>query len=215
MGMNLETKKKYNLEIAGIQLSILSDESEEFVNDLVSKLDKEITDLTVHNKRCAKIDAAILIALDALGEKTKLEKKLKNLEAQIALYEANLRRHREEATEEKPKETAEEKKAEPVAEAENAEEKPAAEKPKKTSARKKPLQQLAIDEGIPAEKASAGEQPTETAPVRKDKIRQIESLLRDGSAKGAQGGKLAEIEQLLREGGKSSLSEALTDAAND
>ena len=45
----MEMKQKYNLEIAGIQLSILSDESEDFVKELVAKLDTQITDLTVHN----------------------------------------------------------------------------------------------------------------------------------------------------------------------
>ena len=205
----MEMKQKYNLEIAGIQLSILSDEPEDFVKELVTKLDTQITDLTVHNKRCAKIDAAILIALDALGEKIKLEKKLKNLEAQVALYEANLRRQRaESAPEEKPAE-AESTKV-------SAEENPTEpEKPKKAPARKKALQQVPLEEPAP----KAGEVPAEkkeaASPIRSDKIRQIESLLRTQSEDTPKSGKLAEIEQLLREGGKASLSEALTEAADD
>lgn len=205
----METKQRYNVEIAGIQLSILSDESEDFVKDLVAKLDAQITDLTVHNKRCAKIDASILIALDALSEKTKLEKKLKNLEAQVALYEANLRRHREESTPAAASDAEIAEESAPI-----VSEKPQAEKPKKLPARKKPLEQVAMEEILPAPD-TASKESKESAPIRGDKIRQIESLLREGSASGAQSGKLAEIEQLLREGGKSSLSEALTDAAND
>ncbi len=198
----MEMKQKYNLEIAGIQLSILSDESEDFVKELVANLDTQITDLTVHNKRCAKIDAAILIALDAMGEKIKLEKKLKNLEAQVALYEANLRRQRAESA-------PEEKEAEATAEI--SEEKPAEpEKPKKAPARKKALSQMTIEETAPKEEGDDA-----TAPLRSDKIRQIESLLRTQSEDKPKSGKLAEIEQLLREGGKASLSEALTDAADD
>ncbi len=196
----METKQRYNLEIAGIQLSILSDESEEFVTELVAKLDEEITNLTVHNKRCAKIDAAILIALDALGEKTKLEQKLKNLEAQVALYEANLRRQRAESA---PEEKAEAAPAEPIA-GDTVEG-----KPKRASTHKKPLSQVTMDESE-AKKEAEG-----TSPLRSDKIRQIESLLRTHEDGNAPSGKLAEIEQLLREGGKSSLSEALTDAADD
>lgn len=209
----METKQRYNVEIAGIQLSILSDESEDFVKDLVAKLDAQITDLTVHNKRCAKIDASILIALDALSEKTKLEKKLKNLEAQVALYEANLRRHREESTPAAANDAEIAEESAPI-----VREKPQAEKPKKLPARKKSLEQVAMEEILPTpDKAgdTAPKEAKESAPIRGDKIRQIESLLREGSASGAQNGKLAEIEQLLREGGKSSLSEALTDAAND
>ncbi|MBQ8747018.1 MAG: cell division protein ZapA [Clostridia bacterium] len=205
----MEMKQKYNLEIAGIQLSILSDEPEDFVKDLVTKLDTQITDLTVHNKRCAKIDAAILIALDALGEKIKLEKKLKNLEAQVALYEANLRRQRaESAPEEKPAE-AESTKV-------SAEEKPEeSEKPKKAPARKKALQQVPLEEPAPKVEEVPAEKKEAASPIRSDKIRQIESLLRTQGEDTPKSGKLAEIEQLLREGGKSSLSEALTEAADD
>ena len=205
----MEMKQKYNLEIAGIQLSILSDESEDFVKELVAKLDTQITDLTVHNKRCAKIDAAILIALDALSEKIKLEQKLKNLEAQVALYEANLRRQRAEiAHEEKPVE------AEAKADTEGKQDE--AEKPKKAPARKKALQQLPLEEpAAKKEEAPAEKKEEASAPIRSDKIRQIESLLRTQSEDTPKSSKLAEIEQLLREGGKSSLAEALSDAADD
>lgn len=155
MGKVSENKRKYDVEIAGIQLSILSDESEEFVKDLVKKLDAQITKLTVHNKRCAKIDAAVLIALDALGEKTKLEKKLKNLEAQIALYEADFRRRRSAA--------------------EGGTDK-AEESPKSV---KQPLAQLSMEEALPGEKKDASDATTESKQESKtDKLRQIESFLR-------------------------------------
>ena len=148
-----ETKQKYDIEIAGIQLSILSDESKEFVVDLVKKLDTQITDLTVQNKRCAKIDAAILIALDALGEKTKLEQKLKNLEAQVALYEADFRRRRKTAEDGTDKTDAETKKA-----------------------AKESLAQLSVEDTVPAEKKEVPAAPEKN--TKSDKLRQIESFLR-------------------------------------
>ena len=89
-------KKKYDVTIAGVEMSILSDEREDFVQKLVSRLDTQITDITIQNKRCSKLDAAILVALDLSSEKAKAEKRVRNLEAQIALYDANLRRMREE-----------------------------------------------------------------------------------------------------------------------
>lgn len=89
-------KKKYDVTIAGVEMSILSDEREDFVQKLVSRLDTQITDITIQNKRCSKLDAAILVALDLSSEKVKAEKRVRNLEAQIALYDANLRRMREE-----------------------------------------------------------------------------------------------------------------------
>lgn len=235
------TKRKYCIEIADIQLTILSDESEEFVRDTVKILDTQIRDLTVQNKRCAKIDAAILCALDSLGEKIKLEKKLRNLQAQIDLYEANLRRLRTEtgAAPSTPVQ-AEEKAAEAAvpAETEKAEEKPEkpekAEKPKKAEDKpapkaKKPaakpaaVQQLSVEENTETPKA---EEPAADAPkggVRDDKLKQIESLLRrrseaspeETTADGTNGShddKLRQIEELLRVGGGRSLTEALQDA---
>ena len=92
-------KQKYNIEITDIQLTVVSDEPEDFITATVAQLDKRIRDLTVHNKRCSKLDAALLCALDSLGEKLKCEKKIKNLEAQISLYEATIKRLKEEQAE--------------------------------------------------------------------------------------------------------------------
>lgn len=89
-------KKKYDVTIAGVEMSILSDEREEFVQRLVENLDAEIGAITSQSKRCSTLDAAILVALDSSSERIKSEKRVRNLEAQIALYDANLRRMREE-----------------------------------------------------------------------------------------------------------------------
>lgn len=89
-------KEKFQIEIADVPLSILSDEKEDYVTELVNRLDGEIRDMTVRNKRCSKMDAALLIALDYCSEKQKADKRIRNLEAQISLYDANLRRLREE-----------------------------------------------------------------------------------------------------------------------
>lgn len=177
-------KERYNIEIADIQLTILSDEPEDFVASTVAQLDSLIRDMTVKNKRCSKLDAAILCALDFYSEKTKADKKIKNLEAQISLYEANIRRLKEEAEQMRaaaPAEKAEEPKAE--------EETPApAQKAAKSSRR---TEQLSIPE-------------VQSAPTAK--VREIENLLRpDGekpaSAPATREGKLKEIESLLRRGG--------------
>lgn len=208
MNNTTDTKQKYCIEIADIQLTILSDESEEFVNDTVNTLDALIRDLTVRNKRCAKIDAAILCALDSLGEKLKLEKKVKNLEAQIDLYEANLRRLRGEnaaasaaakPADSTPVKAEEAKPAEAPAPVKPAEEAKPQEEPKpKEEAKPKKMppqpaaEQLTMDAipaAVPAKEAAApapaAEKKTDEAPkeekpaaVRDDKLKQIESLLR-------------------------------------
>lgn len=89
-------KKKYDVSIADVEMSIISDEREEFVMKLVEKLDSEVRDILQHSKRSTKVDAALLLALDYSCGKAKAEKRVRNLEAQIALYDANLRRMREE-----------------------------------------------------------------------------------------------------------------------
>lgn len=177
-------KERYNIEIADIQLTILSDEPEDFVASTVAQLDALIRDMTVKNKRCSKLDAAILCALDFYSEKTKSDKKIKNLEAQISLYEANIRRLKEEAEQMRaaaPAEKAEEPKAE---EGTPAPTEKAAKSPRRT-------EQLSIPE-------------VQSAPA--DKVREIENLLRPDGEKPAstpatREGKLKEIESLLRRGG--------------
>lgn len=85
-------KQRYTIEIANVQLNILSDEKEDFVKEIVARIDKEVRNITVQNKRCSTTDAALLCALDYYAERLKAEKRIKNLEAQLALYDTNLRR---------------------------------------------------------------------------------------------------------------------------
>ena len=177
-------KERYSIEIADIQLTILSDEPKDFVESTVAHLDETIRDMTVKNKRCSKLDAAVLCALDFYSEKTKADKKIKNLEAQISLYEANIRRLKEEAEKLRaaaaPKEEAADTKETPVEEA----------KPAKASRRGDQI-------AIPDAGSNGGE-----------KIKEIESLLRPKqetadkeSVPTTREGKLKEIENLLRRGG--------------
>ena len=89
-------KERYNVEISDVSLTIISDEPEDFVNATVEKISERVNDMIVRNKRCSKLDAALLCALDYCGEYQKAERRIRNLEAQISLYDANLKRLREE-----------------------------------------------------------------------------------------------------------------------
>ena len=172
-------KERYNIDIADIQLTILSDEPKDFVESTVAHLDETIRDMTVKNKRCSKLDAAILCALDFYSEKTKADKKIKNLEAQISLYEANIRRLKEEAEQLR-------------AAAANTEEAPAEEaKPAKAARR---VEQIAIPEegNTSGEKSNeietllrpqnAAEEKNDIPATREGKLKAIEDLLRRGSS---------------------------------
>jgi len=194
-------KERYNIKITDIQLTILSDEPEDFVHSTVAQLNDRISDLCVRNKRCSKLDAALLCALDSTGEKIKADKKIKNLEAQISLYEATNKRLREEldALRSAPSapavpvtEEEEIPSEEPAAEEIPAEDSPAQETPAEpaadTSASRQEVRQLSLEDisakepaAAPEEAVSAESEEKESAAeesLHDDKLRQIEQLLR-------------------------------------
>lgn len=89
-------KKKVSIEIAGNALTLVTDEPVEFVDLLADQLNKRMSALTKSNFRISTLDAALLCAIESLGDKLKAEKKIRTLEAQADLYEVNLRNLREE-----------------------------------------------------------------------------------------------------------------------
>ena len=215
-------KERYTISIADIQINILSDEPEEYVHATVAQLDEIVRDMTVKNKRCSKLDAALLCALDSLSEKNKNDKRIKNLEAQISLYEATIRRLRQDIA--RMQSESAEKPVHPLKEILRED---AAALAKENKAEAKP-QKEHMPEQVPLDPsahtdASAKETPAEDKPALHDsKLRQIEELLRRRSEGGSadatpeensRNAKLREIEELLRKNGSGqSLSEALHDA---
>lgn len=195
-------KRKYEVEIAGVEMAILSDEREEFVLRLVRELDEKIRQITSASRNCSKMDAALLVALDVSSEKAKAEKRIRNLEAQIGLYDANLRRLREENVKlreamlagkladvpsaEDPSEDAPEAAPAEDAPADTAaaEEAPASEPPV-DDVPAAPAEAEKAEERVPeqldlasAMSAAPAEEPEAAPAARSDKLRQIESLLR-------------------------------------
>ena len=94
--MEKKEKKRYEILVAGCQLAIITDEREDFVNSVVETIDREIREVTAATKRSSNLDAAILCAIQYYSDKVKAEKRARNLETQISLYDANLRRFRKE-----------------------------------------------------------------------------------------------------------------------
>ncbi|MBQ3791752.1 MAG: cell division protein ZapA [Clostridia bacterium] len=156
-------KQKYKIEVANIQLNILSDEKEDFIKEVVSKLDTEIRQITVANKRVSTTDAAILCALDYYSDKLKADRKLKNLEAQLSLYDTNLRRLKNENN--ALQAALGGKKAPEIKEA-PAEKKPKAEEPEKAPEAKE-------------EAPEVKEEPKANADRAASKLHQLEMLLQD------------------------------------
>ena len=82
---------KYSIDIAGMNLTFTSDESEEHINNIAKTLDARIREMTKAS-RCNLIDASLLCSMDYCSEMIHAQKKIKNLEAQISLYVANVAR---------------------------------------------------------------------------------------------------------------------------
>ena len=212
-------KERYTISIADIQINILSDEPEEYVHATVAQLDEIVRDMTVKNKRCSKLDAALLCALDSLSEKNKCDKRIKNLEAQISLYEATIRRLRQDMA--RMQSESAEKPVHPLKEI--LREDAAALAGENKAETKPPKEHMPEQVPLDPPSASAEEKNGEDKPALHDsKLRQIEELLRRRSESGAadaspeensRNAKLREIEELLRKNGSGqSLSEALHDA---
>ena len=169
-------KKKYEVKIADVDMKIISDEREDIVMRLVNQLDDQINSITKQSRNFSKIDAAILVALDHASNRLKAEKRVRNLEAQIALYDANLRRMREENIKlknsmlGKVSETAEEIISEEQIPLETEEPEIVEEKIEEPAAEKAHDIEELFEE--PAEEKA--EEPV----AKFDKLRQIESLLR-------------------------------------
>ena len=176
-------KKRYEILVAGCQLAIITDEREEFVNSVVETLDREIREITAATKRSSNLDAAILCAIQYYSDKVKAEKRARNLEAQISLYDANMRRFREEnlALRKKLEEAGIKLEAPEVpvaAEPAPAAKKPAAkaEKAKKAEPKAEPAKAEKKAEQIPLEGA-------EKDKARVERLRTIEELLGRGNKK--------------------------------
>ena len=119
-------------------------------------MDEEMKAL-LRNVRLSQFDAAMLCAIDFCADKLSAEKKLRNLEAQVSLYEVNLRRLKNEVNSLKKKL------------AENGEVVPAeAAAEEDADIPVIPDEQITIDEVISEGKSDS----------RSDKIRMIESLLK-------------------------------------
>ena len=94
--MEEKTKRKVNVTIAGVAMSFVTDEADSFVNTVVKRVDDSMTELLTHNMKCSQLDAAMLTAIEFCGDKITSEKRVRNLEAQISLYDVNMRRMRDE-----------------------------------------------------------------------------------------------------------------------
>ena len=85
-------KEKFYVDIGGIKLGIVSEEGKEYVESIAKTVNDKITSMVSTQRNCSLVEAAIFCAMDFYSTYEINEKKLKNLEAQIALYQVNVNR---------------------------------------------------------------------------------------------------------------------------
>lgn len=96
--MEQKTKRKITVEIAGVNLTLVTDENGVFVDSVVAQVNERMESILAGSLRTGTctMDAALLCAIDSVGERLKAEKRIRNLEAQLSLYEVNVRNLTEE-----------------------------------------------------------------------------------------------------------------------
>lgn len=89
-------KQKISVEIAGVKLTIVTEEGEEYVKRIAEKVDADVRQMMRSQRNCSLIEAALFMAMTYSSQGGEDSMKVKNLETQIALYQANLNRMRKE-----------------------------------------------------------------------------------------------------------------------
>ena len=76
-------KQKYTIRVSDIEMNVISEESPEAVEALVSIVDRKMREIEGVSRRCSKSEAALLCALDYCSERIKAQRKIKTLESRL------------------------------------------------------------------------------------------------------------------------------------
>ncbi|MBQ4511163.1 MAG: cell division protein ZapA [Clostridia bacterium] len=85
-------KEKIYVEIAGIRLGIVTEEGATYVKEIAAGVENDVTKMIKSQKNCSLVEASLFTSMNYYSRATEGEKKVKNLETQVALYQANLNR---------------------------------------------------------------------------------------------------------------------------
>ena len=73
-------KQKYTLNIAEMEINVITDESHESVERIVGIIDRKMREIALKSKKCTKNEAAVLCALDLCADKLALKQQLDEIE---------------------------------------------------------------------------------------------------------------------------------------
>ena len=87
-------KEKIYVEINGIKLGIVTEDGQEYVEKIAEMLKGQLNAVMRAQRNCTLIEAALFTAMNLESINEENEKKIKNLETQLTLYQANVNRLR-------------------------------------------------------------------------------------------------------------------------
>ncbi len=87
-------KEKIYVEIKGIKLGIVTEDGGEYVERIAKELESQLDMMMRAQRSCTLVEAALFSAMNLQSKCEESEKKLKNVETQLAIYQANVNRLR-------------------------------------------------------------------------------------------------------------------------
>lgn len=76
-------KQRYTITVANSEIYIITEEPKEALDTIVGVVDRRIREIHLHSRSCSRVDAALILCLEYCAEKLKLQKKLKQANAEI------------------------------------------------------------------------------------------------------------------------------------
>ena len=89
-------KEKIYVEINCIKLGIVTEDGGEYVEKIAQELREKLEGVIKAQRNCSLIEAALFTALNLQSKSDEDDKKIKNLETQLNLYQINVNRLRAE-----------------------------------------------------------------------------------------------------------------------
>lgn len=87
-------KEKIYIEINGIKLGIITEDGREYVENIAKEVENQLNTMIKSQRNCTLLEAALFNTMSLHSKSQEDDKKIRNLETQLALYQANVNRLR-------------------------------------------------------------------------------------------------------------------------